>query len=165
MLCQCQKNGLNTRRTHSPMSSNWALQVKNQYATYLKNHNRGSRHLFLSTSKLDGRCPPRDDDRGHRRSGRNQSRGRNHDRGRDHNRERDQGRGCNRGRDRDRHRTLTPWMKAVTGSDPAHGTGTIARHHDLIRAPGTPGDLAGARRSISLTMMGKMAPMSMRSTA
>ena len=62
--------------------------------------------------------------------------------------------------------TLTPRMKAVTGPDPTHGTGIIAHYHDLIRAPGTgtPGGLAGARRSTSLTIVMKMPPMSMKGT-
>ena len=39
--------------------------------------------------------------------------------------------------------TLTPWTKAVTDPDPAHVTGTIARHPDLTRTPGTPGRRSG----------------------
>ena len=40
--------------------------------------------------------------------------------------------------------TLTPWMRPVTGPDPSHGTGMIARPRDLTRAPGALGLQTGA---------------------
>ena len=56
---------------------------------------------------------------------------------------------------------LTPWTKAGIGPDPAHGTGTIDRHHALIHDPG---GMTGAMTSTSLTKRLRMPPMSVKGT-